>query len=381
MEDRTMSRSLKIAAAASAAGAACLSLGLFLAIARDSRAGDDVSVWTVDGDDDVIKHKGVRVINLSNGDYYDSDDDKSGYLGVDVREDTKSDEGGAYVNHVVEDSPADKGGMKDGDVIVGFGGDVVRGPAKLTQKIHATKPGDKVVVDVRRDGRTQKITVEMGKRPESWSMYWKGDDFEPMDEEQVKALRESLKGLDKLGPEIEKGLKDYNKFKFYTPRGGGFSYMFGRKPLLGVELVSTTPELREAMGARKDAGVLIGKVIEGTAAEKAGVKAGDLILSVDGTAVVDAGDLGNELEERAGKTVDLEIVRDKRTIHLKATLPEIEDDEPRGPRASLRWYPAITPLAPLPPVPPVAPVHATPPAPPAPPVRPSLPRAIASMIV
>jgi predicted metalloprotease with PDZ domain len=373
MEDRTMSRSLKIAAAASAAGAACLSLGLFLAVAKDSRAGDGVDVWTVSGDDDVIKHKDVQVFSLSDGDgeWYDA---KSGYLGVDVREDTKSDEGGAYVNHVVEDSPADKGGMKDGDVIVGFGGDVVRGPAKLTQKIHATKPGDKVVIDVRRDGRTQKINVEMGKRPEAWSMYWKGgEDFNPMTEEQVKALRESLKGLENLGPEIEKSFKG-NKFKFYSPRGGGYAYVFGRKPLLGVELVSTTPELREAMGARKDAGVLIGKVIEDSAAAKAGVKAGDLILSVDGAAVADAGDLGDELEERAGKTVDLEIVRDKRTIHLKATLPAIEEDEPRGPRAQLLRLPA---LPPLPPFPPVAPVHAAPAAP----AAPSLPRVIASMFV
>ena len=374
MEDRTMSRSLKIAAAASAAGAACLSLGLFLAVAKDSRAGDGADVWTVSGDGDVIKGKDVQVFTLTDGDdYYDA---KNGYLGVDVREDTKSDEGGAYVNHVVEDSPADKGGMKDGDVIVGFDGDVVRGPAKLTQKIHATKPGDKVVIDVRRDGRSQKITVEMGKRPEAWRMYWKGDDFNPMTDEQVKALRESLKGLENIGPEIEKSFKG-NKFKFYSPRGNGYAYVFGRKPLLGVELVSTTPELREAMGARKDAGVLIGKVIEDSAAEKAGVKAGDLILSVDGSAVADAGDLGDELEERAGKTVDLEIVRDKRTIHLKATLPAIEDDEPRGPRAQLLRIPAVPPLPPLPPLPPAAPVHAAPPAP----AAPSLPRVIASMFV
>ena len=251
MEDRTMSRSLKIAAAASAAGAACLSLGLFLAVAKDSRAGEGVTVWSADGDDDVVKDKKVKVISLSN-DGDDEDgwyDGKGGYLGVDVREDTKSDEGGAYVNHVVDDSPADKGGVKDGDVIVGFSGDVVRGPAKLTQKIHGTKPGDKVQIDVRRDGRVQKLTVEMGKRPEAWRMYWNGDDLEPLDEEQMKALKESLKSLEGLGPQIEKGLGGLkgNKMKVYTPRGGGYGYWFGtRKPLLGVELVNTTRELRES---------------------------------------------------------------------------------------------------------------------------------------
>ena len=380
MEDRTMGRSLKIAAAASAAGAACLSMGLFLAIAKDSRAGDDAAVWTVDGDGEVVKAKGVKVINLSDGSDDAWYDGKRGYLGVDVREDTKSDEGGAYVNHVVEDSPAAKGGMKDGDVIVGFGGDVVRGPAKLTEKIHATKPGDKVSIDVRRDGRVQKLSIEMGKRPEAWRMYWNGDDLAPMDEEQAKALRESLKGLENLGPQIEKSLKG-NKFKVWTPRGGGYGYWFGRKPLLGVELVNTTEELREAMGGRKDAGVLVGKVITDSAAEKSGVKAGDMIVSVDGKAVSDAGELGDAIEDSEGKTVDLEIIRDKRPMHLKVTLPAIEDeDTPRGPRASImRMH--MAPMPPLPPVPPAAPAAVAPPAPPVPATPPALVRALASVFV
>lgn len=374
MEDRTMSRSLKIAAAASAAGAACLSLGLFLAIAKDSRAGEDVAVWTTDGDDDAVKK--VKVISLSNDDEDGAEAETRGYLGVDVREETKSDEGGAYVNHVVEDSPAAKGGLKDGDVIVGFGGDVVRGPAKLTQKIHATKPGDKVALDVRRDGRVQKLTVEMGKRPDVWRMSWSGDSLAPLDENYARSLRESLKGLENLGPEIEKGVK--GKMKIYAPRAGVRSFWFGGgKPILGVELVNTTEELREAMGARKDAGVLIGKVIEDSAAAKAGLKAGDLILSVDGTTVVDPGELGEEVREREGKTVDLEIIRDKRAMHVKVTLPEIqEEDTPQGPRAELFRLPAI---APLPPAPPLAPLPAVPP--PAPVPAPALPRALATVFV
>jgi predicted metalloprotease with PDZ domain len=222
----------------------------------------------------------------------------------------------------------------------------------------------------------QKLSVEMGKRPEAWRMTWSGDDLAPMDEEQMKALRESLKGLENLGPSIEKGLKG-NKMKIYTPRGGGFGYWFGRKPILGVELVNTTPELREALGARKDAGVLVGKVLADSAAEKAGLKAGDIILSVDGNAVVDPGSLSDEIEEREGKTADLEILRDKRPMHIKVTLPAVEDDDaPRGPRAQLYRIPAIAPVAPLPP-----PVPAVAPAPPAPPAPPALPRTLASVIV
>jgi S1-C subfamily serine protease len=113
--------------------------------------------------------------------------------------------------------------------------------------------------------------------------------------------------------------------------------IFGRKkPLLGIEMVETTPELREAMGGSKDAGVLVGKVLPGSAAEKGGLKVGDLILSIDGNKVADIGDLSETIEKQEGKTVDLEIVRDKKTTHVKAVLPKIDEpeDEPTGPRAS-----------------------------------------------
>jgi len=110
------------------------------------------------------------------------------------------------------------------------------------------------------------------------------------------------------------------------------------KPLLGVEMVETTAELRELMGGSKDAGVLVGKVLPGSAAEKAGIRVGDLILSVDGKKVVDAGDLMEAVREREGKTVDLDVVRDKKSVHVKANLPKIDEpeDQPTGPRA-LRW--------------------------------------------
>jgi S1-C subfamily serine protease len=134
-------------------------------------------------------------------------------------------------------------------------------------------------------------------------------------------------------PELEKRL---GNMKIYAP-GRHSMMIFGRnKPLLGIEMVGTTPELREALGGSKDAGVLIGKVLPGSAAEKGGLKAGDLILSIDGTKVSDIGDLSEAIGKQEGKTIDLEVVRDKKTTHFKAVLPKIDEpeDEPTGPRAS-----------------------------------------------
>jgi membrane-associated protease RseP (regulator of RpoE activity) len=375
MEDRMMNRSWTIAAASAAAGAAALCLGLFLAVQKDSVADEGknkVKVITVTADDAEAQAE------MSLEDAREAEQDameeahgaKGGYLGLSLREDTKSNEGGALVEHVVSNSPAAKAGLKDGDVIVGYGGEIVRGPAKVTEKLRAAKAGDKVTLEVRRDGKVQKIPVELGERSASvWSI--RSGDFAPLDEEHQMELEKSLKTLDEKMPDLKMRM---GKLKLYAPGRNGVM-IFGRnKPLLGIEMVETTAELRTVMGGSKDAGVLVGKVIAGSAAERGGLKVGDLILSIDGDKVADSGDLAQAISSREGKTVDLDIVRDKRPMHLKAVLPKIDEpeDEPTGPRASV-WQvaPAALPCPaalPVPPVPAVAPPAPAPlPAPPAPP--------------
>jgi membrane-associated protease RseP (regulator of RpoE activity) len=365
MEDRTMNRSWTIAAASAVAGAAALSLGLFLAVQKDSLADESpkkvkvVSVSSDDGDVDVALDEAQDLAQEAEEEAHGA---KGGYLGLSLREDTKSNEGGAYVQHVVTDSPASKAGLKSGDVIVAFGGDVVRGPAKVTEKLRAANAGDKVVLDVRRDGKVQKMTVELGKR-ESVSWQVRTGDWPGFSEDQQKALEKSLKGLDDQLPDMKTHL---GKMKIYAPGRQGVM-IFGRsRPLLGIEMIETTTELREAMGGSKDAGVLVGKVLTGSAAEKSGLKVGDLILSVDGEKVSDPGELGEAVGKHEGKTVDLDIIRDKRSMRVKALLPKIDEpeDEPTGPRASVWSLPAIAP-------PPAAPC-----APPAPPIPAFAPRAL-----
>lgn len=338
MEDRNMNRSWTIAAASAAAGAAALTLGLFLAVGKDSLADDN--------------QKTVRIVNVTGDEAeavaaFEAAEEgragRGGYLGLSLREDTKSSEGGALVEHVVDDSPAAKAGLKDGDVIVGFGGDVVRGPAKVTEKIRGAKPGDKVGLDVRRDGKVQKFNVELGERPAvAWRV--RSGEGAPLSEEAELDLERSLKSLDEKMPELQQRL---GKMKIYAPGRHGMM-IFGRsKPLLGIEMIETTPELREAMGGTKDAGVLVGKVLAGSAAEKAGLRVGDLVLSVDGEKIADPGDLSEAIGKHEGKTIDLDIVRDKKTMHVKAVLPKIDEpeDEPTGPRASVWRVPGSAPCA------------------------------------
>ena len=371
MQDRRLNRSWTIAAASTVAGAAVLSFGLFLAVSKEGLAEEkskSVQVITVTGDEAEAEAMAEADVEANWG------GGKGGYLGLSLREDTKSNEGGALVEHVVADSPAAKAGVKDGDVIVGYGGDVVRGPGRVTERLRASKPGDKVIVDVRRDNKVQKLTIELGERP---VMAWRvrSGDLAPMTEEQQKALEKSLKSLDETLPGLDKRL---GKMKFYAPGRNGMM-VFGRhRPLLGIEMVETTPELREAMGGSKEAGVLVGKVLAGSAAEKGGLKVGDLITAVEGEKVSDVGELSEAIEKNEGKTVDLDVVRDKRSIHVKAVLPKQNEpeDEPTGPRASVWRIPVVAPFPAVAPMPAFAPLPVTPlapPAPPSPPVAPCAP--------
>jgi S1-C subfamily serine protease len=61
-------------------------------------------------------------------------------------------------------------------------------------------------------------------------------------------------------------------------------------------------------------------VTEGTAASRAGLKAGDVITSINGTAVHSPDDLVRQLRDASGAEVTIGIVRDKKESSVKATI-------------------------------------------------------------
>jgi membrane-associated protease RseP (regulator of RpoE activity) len=84
----------------------------------------------------------------------------------------------------------------------------------------------------------------------------------------------------------------------------------GKRAYLGVSLVDLTGELREHFGAPKDTGLLVSSVEDGSPAEKAGIRVGDIIVSIDGKDVESAGELRRGLREKKdGDTVRVEVLR------------------------------------------------------------------------
>ncbi|MCX7785213.1 MAG: DegQ family serine endoprotease [candidate division WOR-3 bacterium] len=96
---------------------------------------------------------------------------------------------------------------------------------------------------------------------------------------------------------------------------------------LGVRPQEITQEIKEAMGLKSTEGVLIGEVVEKTAADKAGLKEGDVIVKFDGKKVTNVEQFRRMVAEtKPGKEVEIEVIRDGKSITLTAKLQEMPDE-------------------------------------------------------
>jgi Do/DeqQ family serine protease len=96
---------------------------------------------------------------------------------------------------------------------------------------------------------------------------------------------------------------------------------------LGIGIQEITPELREAFGLKNgQQGVLVTGVTEGSEAEKAGVKAGDVVIAVDDRKTISAGQLRSQIGiKEVGEEVTLTVLRDGKVKKLKVEVGEPQE--------------------------------------------------------
>ena len=191
---------------------------------------------------------------------------KGGYLGVflekvddELREAIDYKGEGAYVEDVVEDSPADKAGMKAGDIIIEYEGNKIEDSEQLRKLIRKSSSGDKVKLVVVRDGKNKKLKAELAER----------------------------KKFDKELFIVSPGAKKIKKI--YKHGGNIIIDGMDNRGFLGVKLQSMSEQLAEYFGVK--GGALVGDVVKDSPAEKAGIKAGDVLTEFDGRRVEDDDDL------------------------------------------------------------------------------------------
>ncbi len=94
-----------------------------------------------------------------------------------------------------------------------------------------------------------------------------------------------------------------------------------RRGYLGVGLTELSPELRTHFGVPEEAGVMVSKVESGSPAEKAGLKVGDIISSVDGNAVRNSWELSARVRDyEEGQQAPMEVWRNGKVMTLTAAV-------------------------------------------------------------
>src|SRR5262249_51143772 len=90
----------------------------------------------------------------------------------------------------------------------------------------------------------------------------------------------------------------------------------------GILVENLTPQLGDFFGVKNGEGVLVRSVEKGSAAEAAGLRAGDVIVKFEGRKISDQSDWRHALRTRKTGKVSLGVVREKRELALTLTLPE-----------------------------------------------------------
>lgn len=160
---------------------------------------------------------------------------------------------GVLIGDVADDGPAANAGLQEGDIVVRFNGEAVTSAPQLRNAVAATSPGSQVSLDIYRQGKRDKVTVTIGE----------------LDEEQVAVTRSGRGATtDKLG--------------------------------LSVEML--TSEFARRLGMDENAGgVVVTQVEPSGFAARAGIRPGDLIVSIDANEIMSVADFRDAVSEHDPK--------------------------------------------------------------------------------
>jgi len=230
----------------------------------------------------------------------------SSYLGVDIADVTSErlstlklkEEHGAEVTMVDQDAPAGKAGLQEHDVILSLNGASVESAAQLRRMIRETPAGRVVTLGISRAGQPRAIKVQLANRAKSMA---------------------HLVGPGEMNIQIP-------SVAVMPDLDVPVSIVVARSSMRsGLMVENLTSQLGEFFGVKEGKGVLIRSVEKGSRSEKAGFRAGDVIVRVNTQTIHDTSDFSRALRETSGSTASVTVVRDKKEQNLNLTLPSRKD--------------------------------------------------------
>jgi serine protease Do len=215
-------------------------------------------------------------------------------IGITVRdsdetEAKKAGTSGVVVQDVREGTPAARAGVRAGDLIVDFDGERARSARQLTRIVRETAPGRAVKMTVVRDASRQTLDIT----PE-------------------------YRGAGDIASNVVANVRPES---WVDGRNFAFDFLTSSRQRLGVTVTQLTDQLATHFGVKQ--GVLVAEVESGSPAETAGVRAGDIITTINGRAVSTADDVVREVRAAApGSSVEVRVTRDRKELTLTARVPE-----------------------------------------------------------
>jgi serine protease Do len=250
-----------------------------------------------------IEQDDVRILIDGNG---------TGWLGVETHEVTTDKakelkltaERGVVLGKIVPDSPAAKAGLKENDVVTEINGQRVEGTAQFRRMVHEIPAGRSIQLTVWRDGRSQTVSVTLGKSEQG---------------------RHAMKMLAPTPGTFAFRMPDMPEIPDIPSMEWNGGVLTGGHPRLGIDAEDLNGQLGAFFGAPEGEGILVREVNSGSAAEKAGVKAGDVITSLNGERIRSVSELREKLSgkrDEKDRTVKLGVLRNKSAMTLTVELPE-----------------------------------------------------------
>ncbi|WP_192036667.1 DegQ family serine endoprotease [Halomonas sp. YLGW01] len=178
---------------------------------------------------------------------------------------------GALIADLDPEGPAARDGLKAGDVIIGVNGEDVDRSSTLPRLVGRVRPGEDVELALMRDGRERELTVTVGAWPDAPG------------------------GQQASGPST------------------------GRQARLGLAVMPLEENVRERLGI--DGGVRVESVEPGGVAQQAGIRPGDVLVSVDHQAISSPKRLMSVIESlEAGRAVPVRLYREGRSLYVALRL-------------------------------------------------------------
>ena len=243
---------------------------------------------------------------------FSSDDSgANSYLGVDIADVTGErmsqlklkEEKGVEITMVDQDAPAGKAGIREHDVILTLNGTPVDSAAQLRRMIHETPPGRVVTLGLSRDGQPMSVKVQLGDKGKEYA-------YNPKAKE---GYRIEIPPIPPIPPMPEMDIPSFNMVVVTS------------SPRSGLTVENITPQLGEFFGIKNGIGVLVRAVAKGSRAERAGFRAGDVIVKINDQQVHDTSDFTHAVRSRDGNSVNVGVVRDKKEQTIALPLPERKD--------------------------------------------------------